>query len=57
MSKNKTSWWDILFGTNDSFKKSTDTLDDLLQRCSECGEYFEACECNCDDEDCHNEGD
>ena len=55
-SKKKPSSVDLFFGRSNSKKKAKDMLDDWSQRCDECGEYFEDCECNCDDEDCHNEG-
>ncbi len=51
----KKSFWELLFGVSDS-KKGNDDLDDLSEQCDECGEYFEDCECDCDDEDCHNDG-
>lgn len=47
---------DSISGTSKSKEKPKDMLDDWSYRCSECGEYFEDCECNCDDDDCHNEG-
>lgn len=56
MSKKNPSLWVLLFGKSDFKAKPNDTLDDWSQRCDECGEYFEDCECNCDDEDFHNEG-
>lgn len=56
MSKKNPSLWDLLFCTSDQKKKIRDMSDDWSQRCDECGEYFEDCECSCDDEDCHNEG-
>lgn len=56
MGKKNPSSRNLLFGKSDLKEKPKDMLDDWSQRCSECGEYFEDCECNCDDDDCHNEG-
>ena len=38
-------------------KKSNIFDDDWDERCSECDEYYEDCECeDCPDDDCRNEG-
>lgn len=50
----KGSFWELLFSKKND--KTNNSDDDWTERCDECGELFEDCECNCDDEDCHNEG-
>ncbi len=54
MGEKKNSLWDVLFGRSGNKQNSTD--DDWSEQCDECGEFFEDCECDCDDEDCRNNG-
>ena len=47
---------DIFKSTGSKKKKEEDDLYDLMNRCSECGEEYELCECsNCRDKDCQME--